>query len=250
MPASTTNSAPVMYELASLARNSASSATSSGCPVRWRGRRRKRAGSPSGSMSVSIAPGCTEFTRISGPSSMAATFVSPRTPHFDAPYAPCPRNPTMPAVDEMFTMDERPDRLNSGAHVWMPRNVPIRFTRNMRSNPSTDSSSSMTMWCTAALLTSASRRPNRSIVVASTAAQFCSSRTSRCTKTASSPRSLATVSPAASRMSASTTCAPSRTKRRASASPCPRAAPVMIATLPSRRLTALMLASTADRHEG
>ena len=38
-----------------------------------------------GSMSVSMGPGCTEFTRISGPSSIAAVFVSPRTPHFDAP---------------------------------------------------------------------------------------------------------------------------------------------------------------------
>ncbi len=58
-----------------------------------------------GSMSVSIGPGCTEFTRISGPSSIAATLVSPRTPHFEAPYAPCPKKPTMPAAEEMLTID-------------------------------------------------------------------------------------------------------------------------------------------------
>ena len=46
------------------------------------------------------------------------------------------------------------------------------------------------------------------------------------------PREAATFSPSSSRTSPSTTRAPSATKRRASASPCPRAAPVIKATLP------------------
>ena len=104
-----------------------------------------------------IGPGCTEFTRISGPSSAAADLLMPRTPHFDAPYAPCPAYPSRPAADEMFTIDDLPAARSAGAQVRIPRKVPTRFTRRMRSKSSTDSSSMRTMWWMAALLTSTSR---------------------------------------------------------------------------------------------
>src|SRR5690606_12657426 len=90
-PPSATNSAPVLYELSSLARNATRPAISSGLPtlpsatfaptgdrsvsspVNWR------------IIAVSIMPGCTEFARIPfAPSSSAATFVMPRMANFVA----------------------------------------------------------------------------------------------------------------------------------------------------------------------
>ena len=85
-----TSSAPVMYAASSEARKTTSSATSSGVPSRltssfashsastWPGERSFFWAS----IGVSITPGCTELTRMfCGASSIAAVFVSPRTPH-------------------------------------------------------------------------------------------------------------------------------------------------------------------------
>src|SRR6185369_5680212 len=88
-PPSTTNSAPVQYELSSLARNNATDATSLAAAVRPIGTLRVMRSRSVGSwpsMSVSMRPGWIELTRTPRrASSMAALFVMPRTAHFDVP---------------------------------------------------------------------------------------------------------------------------------------------------------------------
>ena len=74
------------------------------------------------------------------------------------------------------------------------------------------------------------------MVVCTAACQSVSLVTSRCTYTASPPRArmaASTFLPSSSRMSPKTTRAPSLTKVSASAAPCPRAPPLISATLPS-----------------
>ena len=74
-----------MNRASSPARKRTASATSSGAPMRPRGASPARAARSSGVrkavMSVSMAPGATQFTRMpEGPSSLARAFVSPITP--------------------------------------------------------------------------------------------------------------------------------------------------------------------------
>ncbi len=58
---------------------------------------------------VWMTPGHTEFTRMPALAySMAATFVSPFTPHPEALYAATPWNPTSPAIDAACTMAPPP----------------------------------------------------------------------------------------------------------------------------------------------
>src|SRR5215470_15034945 len=73
-------------------------------------------------ISVSIGPGCTEFTRIlRGARSIAAALVIPLNAHFVALYAIAPGDPRRPATDDILTIEPPPDRSINGATVLMPR---------------------------------------------------------------------------------------------------------------------------------
>src|SRR5438094_6153662 len=79
VPPSATNSAPVQNDDLADARNSASSAISSGSPIRGMGFLAWRSESRD-AMAVSMAPGWMELTRmLYCPNSSAATLVMPRT---------------------------------------------------------------------------------------------------------------------------------------------------------------------------
>src|SRR5215831_7009087 len=74
------------------------------------------------SISVSIGPGCTEFTRIlRGARSIATALVMPLKAHLVALYAIAPGDPRSPATDDILTLEQPPDRSINGATVLMPR---------------------------------------------------------------------------------------------------------------------------------
>src|SRR4051794_19751776 len=123
----------------------------------------------------------------------------------------------------------------SGATVRMPRKQPSMLTRNSRSKSAVEVFTSSENISTPALFTSTLTGPKVATASSTAACQLCSSETSRWTWCADSPSSSASAFPRSSAMSAITTLAPSATKARAAPSPCPCAAPVMMATLPSRR---------------
>src|SRR4051794_8063928 len=145
----------------------------------------------------------------------------------------------MPAVEEMFTIDPPPLSRIAGAAVFMPRKAPTRLIDSTFMKCSTvESTNFVNAPSTPALFTRMFSPPYASTVSRTASCQLASDVTSSVTNTASSPRSCATASPSASRMSPITTLAPSATNRRACDSPCPRAPPLMSATFPSSRPTA------------
>src|ERR1700756_788970 len=74
------------------------------------------------SISVSIGPGCTEFTRIlRGARSIAAALVIPLNAHLVAPYASAPGDPRRPATDDILAIAPPPDCSINGTTVFMPR---------------------------------------------------------------------------------------------------------------------------------
>ena len=76
-----------------------------------------------------MPPGCTEFTRIpEWPSSIAATFVMPRTANLLAVYARVLGRPMNPLVDEVLMMDPPPAAFIDGTTACMPRKHPTWFT--------------------------------------------------------------------------------------------------------------------------
>lgn len=125
-----------------------------------------------------------------------------------------------------------PESRISGTAAWVIRNGPVRFTSITRCHSSGVVSISGLNTAIPALLTSASRRPNRSVTAAISRATDSRSATSQCSamvRSGSASACIAARSPSSSR-SSSATDQPSARKRLAAASPMPRAAPVTSAT--------------------
>ena len=188
-PPSMTNSPPVEYDASSDARKSARRATSIGVPTRgigrWASGLAPAASSPARAISVSIAPGWIEFTRIaSGASSSAAAFVMPRMANLLATYDMMPAPGVMPFIDEMLTIDPPPPSPINGAVVFMPSQHPIWLTLMTAWYSSSDTSSIMPKRMIPALFTRMSSRPNRARAVSTAARQLDSSVTSSATLTA------------------------------------------------------------------
>src|SRR3954466_901674 len=72
-------------------------------------------------------PGETQFTRIAGAYSSAASIVSEMTPAFAAEYGPSNRVGRIPETGAWFTMQPPESRIN-GTAARMPWNVPARLT--------------------------------------------------------------------------------------------------------------------------
>src|SRR6267142_577708 len=64
---------------------------------------------------------------LSRPSSSAAALVSPRAPHLLATYAPIPKLPRIPSVEEMLTIAPPPALRIEGTTARVPRYVPVRL---------------------------------------------------------------------------------------------------------------------------
>src|SRR6266540_1367166 len=137
----------------------------------------------------------------------------------------------------MFTIEPPPVWRMAGMAYFVPRKTPLAFTAITRSHSAAVRSSIATRGMTiAALLIRMSRRPWRPVASLTAFCQSASFVTSRCTYAASPPATrmeASTFLPSASRMSPKTTRAPSRANVSASAAPCPRAPPLISATLPS-----------------
>src|SRR6266849_4848392 len=170
---------------------------------------------------------------------MAVDFVNKRTAPLVAVYAAVPPGaPTSPAVDEMLMIEPPPACRNAGIACFVPRKTPLTLTAMMRSQSSSDVSSILARKRMPALLTSTFSLPYEFTAVATAARQSASRVTFRCTYVALPPEALISASTFLSsslRMSPSTTAAPSRTNIRPSTAPCPRAPPLISATLPSSR---------------
>src|SRR5215813_6807294 len=143
--------------------------------------------------------------------------------------------PTIPEIDEMFTMDPPPPCRMAGTACFMPRKTPLALMLMRVSQCVVLRVSRSYEPLIPALFTRISRRPQVPIVVLTASCQSSSLATSSLTNCAWPPSALifsATARPSASITSATATIAPSRAKMMASLSPIPCAAPVTIATLP------------------
>src|SRR5262252_7687619 len=143
--------------------------------------------------------------------------------------------PTIPEIDEMFTMDPPPRWRMAGTACFMPRKTPLALMLMRVSQCVVLRVSRSYEPLIPALFTRISRRPQVPIVVLTASCQSSSLATSSLTNCAWPPSALifsATARPSASITSATATIAPSRAKMMASLSPIPCAAPVTIATLP------------------
>src|SRR5262245_8716676 len=193
---------------------------------------------------VRTRPGATALTLTDGPVTLASSRVRWLRAALDTAYGTELPVGRRPATDVMLTTLPSPLALRWGMARRMRRKVPSRLTSRMRRKTSsvTASRSAWAMtWVTPALLTSTSRRPKRSTVVAISRSASSASDTSAWTYTplASDP---ATASPASTDDDElTTTCAPSASKARAAASPMPLDEPVTMTTLPSKRPTAAIL---------
>src|SRR5215510_6908595 len=143
--------------------------------------------------------------------------------------------PTIPEIDEMFTMDPPPPCRMAGTACFMPRKTPLALMLMRVSQCVVLRVSRSYEPLIPALFTRMSTRPYAPTVVLTASCQSSSLATSSLTNCALPPSALifsATARPSASITSATTTMAPSRAKMTASLSPIPCAAPVTIATLP------------------
>ena len=115
---------PVTYEACGDARNVMRSATSVAVPMRSSGvassttDRRSSSASTIAVRFVSMKPGDTQFTRISGAYSSAAAIVSEITPAFAAEYGLSKRVGRTPVRDATFTMQPR-DSLRNGIAAFV-----------------------------------------------------------------------------------------------------------------------------------
>src|SRR5947209_4111445 len=130
-PPSTTNSAPVQYELSSEARNRAMLASSSGRPTRPSAMLWNHVSTTSTDSSVGLVmkvltpPGWSEFTRMPWtPSSSAAVFVMPQIANFDAEYAIRLFLEPSPSIDDTLMIEPPPASVMGAIAALMPRNVP------------------------------------------------------------------------------------------------------------------------------
>src|SRR5499425_995965 len=160
--------------------------------------------------------------------------------------------PTIPEIDEMFTMDPPPPCRMAGTACFMPRKTPLALMLMRVSQCVVLRVSRSYEPLMPALFTRMSRRPYAPTVVLTASCQSSSLATSSLTNCALPPSALifsATARPSASITSATTTMAPSRAKMMASLSPIPWAAPVIIATLPPS-LMAVLRAGVASGSRG
>ena len=143
-------------------------------------------------------------------------------------------------MDDMLTMEPPPVLSISLTAYLVPRNTPVALTSMMRRQPSVSSGSETRPLLRPALFTRISSLPKLATVCWTRLRQLSSLVTSFCTNKARPPASAicdSTFLPSSSFMSATTTLAPSLPKSRASSAPMPRAAPVIIATLFSSRIS-------------
>src|SRR5215471_3980974 len=160
--------------------------------------------------------------------------------------------PTIPEIDEMFTMDPPPRWRMAGTACFMPRKTPLALMLMRVSQWVVLRVSRSYEPLIPALFTRMSRRPYAPTVVLTASCQSSSLATSSLTNCALPPSALilsATARPSASITSATITMAPSRAKMTASLSPIPWAAPVIIATLPPS-LMAVLRAGVASGPRG
>ena len=136
--------------------------------------------SPARAMSVKIAPGWIEFTRMPfGPNSSAAALVIPRIANLLATYDMMPAPGTTPFIDEML-MIEPPGR-NTAPADFMPSQQPTWLTLMTDMYSSNDTSSIIPMRMMPALLMSTSRPPKLLVAVRTARVQSSWRVTSRCT---------------------------------------------------------------------
>ena len=147
--------------------------------------------------------------------------------------------PVLPEIDDRLTIDPPPACFIASTACLVPRNTPREFTAISWSHASVSSMSVTALPLMPALFTRMSSFPYFCTVASTTAFQSSSLVTSRRMNSAvplARVMSAAIFLPSSSSMSAITTVAPSLAKRRAVAAPMPEAAPLTIATLPSRRM--------------
>src|SRR5471030_2224418 len=135
----------------------------------------------------------------------------------------------------MFTIEPPPAFFIAAKAALQPRKVPIEFISLTRRYSSRLQSSIVLRTPMPAAFKRPCRAPKVSTVVATAFCQAGSSVTSRGTKIADGPSSLASAAPLAASRSASTALPPSRTTRRAVSAPMPDAPPLIRAILFSRR---------------
>src|SRR5512146_2071011 len=131
----------------------------------------------------------------------------------------------------MFTIEPPPFRFMTGTTSRMPRKTPVWSTAIVLCQISSVISSRPSYWITPALLTRMSMRPYRSTASPTACFHASSLETSRWIAWIASESN----GGSGSRTSPAITCAPSCAKSSAVVRPMPRAAPVISATLPSRR---------------
>ena len=135
-------------------------------------------------------------------------------------------------IEVMLTMAPPCSRI-SGTAARVQRNGPVRLTSRIRCQSVSVVSMIGAKRATPALLTSASRRPNRRVMRSSASATMAASETSQCSASVRSGhrREDVALSSSCCSMSSRATRQPSWRNRLAVASPMPRAAPVIKATL-------------------
>src|SRR5205085_10000178 len=112
------------------------SATSSGVPERCIGavaRTEARIASQSAVHGVSISPGATALTRISGPSTLASRTVRWLSAAFDTAYGIEEPTGRTPASDVTLMMTPSPLARRYGTAVWITFQVPSTLTARIRS---------------------------------------------------------------------------------------------------------------------
>jgi hypothetical protein len=128
---------PVTNRARSEQRNTTTSATSSGAPIRASGVFSRKASIRSGNIFsgsvslVSIIPGETAFTRTVGAYSKAATAVSATIPALADAYGASPADGRVPEIDAVLTIAPPPASAISGAAARIPLNTPVRCTPTM-----------------------------------------------------------------------------------------------------------------------
>src|SRR5580658_4482874 len=141
-----------MKDDASLARNTAGPAISSGLPHRPIGTVAMVAGPAVGSShrlrlrSVAVQPGQSALTRTpSRPHSTASDFVSEISPAFAAPYGVSSGDEATPATDATLITDPCPRSSRWPANAWQTYTAESRFSRISLSQPSSRRSRKGTM---------------------------------------------------------------------------------------------------------
>ena len=121
---------------------------------------------------------------LSRPSSSAAVFVSPRTPHLLATYAASPNVAVKPAPEEILTIAPPPAFRIEDATARMPRYPPVRLISSTWRQTAGSASSITPKRAMPALLIITETGPKASSAAATVAAQSLSLVTSRWEKIA------------------------------------------------------------------